>query len=204
MKRRSRGITIVELTVASMVLGMLGLLTVVLFRTGASGWKKMEAQSGLLADYQVLESKLGREVRRSVFGSASAMSDTNGTTVIFLSAMDDSGNFAVDEDTYEPRWQKYLVFYWDRAARRVYLNEVKLAAGSDEIEHPGQIEDYADWTGNLEDYRKKGRLLMTDVDECTFTLADTMLTLELSATKKRYGDEAPEKLDMLNSIAFRN
>jgi type II secretory pathway pseudopilin PulG len=212
MRVRQRGITVVELIVASLILGLLGLLTVVLFRTGASGWKKLEAQSGLLADYEVFNEKLSREVQRSNFGSAYAADtpDDTGTTLAFLSAMDDNGNFALDTGpgppapTYEPEWQKYLVFYWDKPARRIYLNEVKLAAGSPEVNTPVPIEMYSAGTGNINDYRTGGRLLMTDVDNCRFELDNFMLTVEVGASKRRYGDEQPETLNMVNSVGFRN
>lgn len=208
--RRPRGITIVELIVTSVILGLLGLLTVVLFRTGASGWKKLEAQSGLLADYEVFNEKLSREVQRSNFSSASKADtpDDTGTTLAFLSAMDDNGEFALDTDspapTFEPVWQRYLVFYWDKPSGRLYLNEVKLVAGSPEMNAPEPLELYDAGTGDINDYRTGGRLLMTSVDKCQFKLEDMMLTVEIGAKKSRYGDEQPEALDMINSVSFRN
>lgn len=204
MRQRARGITIVELLVTSFILGLLGLLTVVLFRTGASGWKKMEAQSGLLADYEVFNEKITREVQRSTFASAFTDSDpTEGTTFAFLSAMDDTGTF-VTNDAFEPQWQKYLIFYWDRPNRRLYMTEEKLVAGSPEIDNPKPLNEYGEFTGILADYRTGGRLLMTDVDSCLFDTDNFMVTIEVGATKVRYGDKVPETLNMVNSIAFRN
>lgn len=190
--------------VASTVLGLLGLLTVALFRTGASGWKKMEAQSSMLADYEVLTAKLSREVQRSVFASASMAAGPNGSTVAFLSAMDPNGVFAVDTTTYQPKWQKYLVFYFDEPNRNLYLTEVPLAAGSPEADIPEPIENYDAGTNNIEDYRTDGRLLMQDLDTCTFTLDNEMLIVEVTGSRKRYGDSDPEKLHMISRAAFRN
>jgi Prokaryotic N-terminal methylation motif len=203
LRKRRRGITLVELIVASFVLGLLGLLTVALFRTGASGWKKLEAQSTMLADYEVLNTKISREAQRSVYGSASTDVGANGPTLAFLSALDDDGVFVLS-DTYEPVWQKYLVFYHDQAKRSVYFAEVPLIKDSPEIKVPGPLQNYDGGSPDLDKYRTDGRLLMTDVDRCTFTLAGTMLTVEIEGSRKRYGDSKPETLEMINSTAFRN
>ena len=205
MRRRTRGLTIVELMVAMTVLSVAGLLTMALFRMGVGGWKKMEAQSGLLADYEVLSGKLSREVQKSTYVSASTDIGPDGPTLAFLSATDDTtGVFHLDPVSYQPRWQSYQVFYYDSAARRIYLHKVPLAPGSPEIDSPEPIEDYDAGTGNIHDYRTAGRLLMADVDLCTFTLADNMLVLQVEGSRRRYGTERPETLKMRTSIAFRN
>jgi Tfp pilus assembly protein PilE len=204
MRQRHRGITIVEMLIASFILGLLGLLTVALFRTGASGWKKMEAQSGLLADYEVFSEKISREVQRSNFGSASTATSPDGTTLAFLSAIDDTGTFVMDTAAYKPLWQKYLIFYWDQPNSRLYLTQEVLAPGSPEINFADRLENYDAGTGNLNDYRTGGRLLMTGVENCTFELNEYMLTVEIAASKSRYGDSQPETLNMVNSITFRN
>lgn len=199
--RGRRAITVSELLVAMGILGLLGVLTVVLFRTGASGWKKIGAQSDLLSDYQVFSEKVARESHRSAFASASVANHADGTTLAFLSAMDDTGTFVIDESTFTPIWQKYLVFYWDKPSRQIFLAEVELATPSTAVQ---RLEDYDEGTGDLNDYRKGGRLLMTNVDHCSFELLNTMLTVEIAASKLRYGDEEPETLSMLTSVAFRN
>ena len=205
MRKQQRGITIVELLVASVVLGLLGLLTVALFRSGASGWKKLEAQSTMLADYEVLTAKISKEVQRSVVASVDIDSPgVNGPTLSFLSAMDNNGVFALDTTTFKPRWQKYLIFYFDQANRKLYLNEVELIPGSPEADAPEPLPSYDAFTGNIEDYRNGGRLLMTDLDTCTFTLNNSLIEVEVSGTRKRYGDEKPEKLHMICRAAFRN
>lgn len=201
---RQRGVTIMEILVACLVLALLGLLTIALFRTGASGWRKLEAQSTLLADYEVLEAKLSREAQRSCFVSASTTVGPNGSTLAFLSAMNDDGVFAIDPLSYQPVWQKYLVFYYDQNARRIYLAEVPLVPGSPEISAPQRLEDYDAGTGSLEDYRHDGRLLMTDVDTCNFSLLDSILSFEIAGSRKRYGDTEPEILRMAGSAGFRN
>lgn len=212
MKRR-RGSTVIELLVAAGVLSLLGLLTVALFRTGASGWKKLEAQSGLLADYEVLSSKLTREVQRSVAGSVSIGAYPDGTTLSFLSAVDDTGTFVIDTSDdpgfshdYKPVWQKYLIFNYDSNKREVTLNEVLLNAGSPQAKAPAPIETYDAGTGPkpLSSYRSGGRLLMKDVDACTFSLNNNILTLEVQGSRKRYGRIDPEKLQMKASANFRN
>ena len=187
-----------------MVLGLMGLLTVALFRTGASGWKKLEAQSTMLADYEVLQAKLSREAQRSTFVSASTETDADGTTLAFLSAVDDSGEFVLDNGTFNPLWQKYLVFYYESSTRNVYLSEVPLAPGSPESTSPEPLEFYDAGSGKLKDYRTGGRLLMTDVDVCNFTLDNTMLITEIEGSRLRYGDSEPEELKMITSVAFRN
>lgn len=202
--RGNHGITIVELLVASFVLGLLGLLTVALFRTGASSWKKLEAQSSMLAEYEVLNEKLSREIQRSVYASASTAVSPDGSTLAFLSAIDEHGVFVLNPTTHEPEWQKYLIFYFHQPTRKCYMAELPLAAGSPEKDTPETLENYDAGSGNLNDYRKDGRLLMTDLDVCNFTLADSMLNLEIGGSRSRYGSSQPEVLKMTNSTAFRN
>jgi hypothetical protein len=204
LKQKQRGITLVELLVASFVLGLLGILTAALFRTGANGWKKMEAQSTMLADYEVLNSKISREVQRSIFSSASVATHPDGPTLAFLSAVDDTGEFVLHEDTFEPVWQKYLVFYFDQPARKLYLREVPLEDEAPEKDIPEPFEEYDEGSGDLNDYRTDGRLLMTDLDSCEFTLDNFMLTTEVKGSRVRYGDSQPETLHMINSVGFRN
>lgn len=202
----SRGTTVVELLVAATVLSLLSLLTLALFKTGASGWRKLEAQSGLLADYEVLAGKLTKEIQRSVGVSASTGSFPDGDTVAFLSAVDDTGTFTLDTSgSYEPVWQKYLIFNYDKTKRQVTLAEVKLLPGSPEALAPEPIETYDAGLLSLAAYRAtEGRLLMKDVDSCTFSLANSILTMEITGSRKRYGREDPETLHMKASAAFRN
>lgn len=189
---------------AATVLALSGLLTVVVFRVGAGGWKKLEAQSTMLADYEVLTSKLAREVQRSVYSSASKAFDPNGESLAFLSAVDDTGTFLLDNTTFAPKWQKYMIFYHDLAARRIYHTHLDLDPSSTIVDNPDVITNYPEGTGNLNNYRTGGRLLMTDMDVCTFDLADSMLTVKVEGSRKRYGDEKPETLKMEFSLAFRN
>lgn len=195
-----------EVLVAAGVLSLLGLLTLALFQTGASGWKKMEAQSGLLADYEVLAGKLVREVQRSVAASASTGTFSDGDAVSFLSALDDTGTFVLDTGgSYKPVWQRYLIFNYDKNKRQVLLSEVKLVPGSPEALAPEPIENYDAGLHSLAAYRTgEGRLLMSDVDSCSFTITDAILTTEIRGSRKRYGREDPEKLHMKASVAFRN
>ena len=57
---------------------------------------------------------------------------------------------------------------------------------------------------NLELYRSEGRLLMQDLDECIFTLDRSTITLEITASRQRFGSQRPETLRMVNRAAFRN
>ena len=158
----------------------------------------------MLADYEVLTAKITKEVQRSVVASVFTDVGVNGPTLSFLSAIDNNGVFALNTTTLKPHWQKYLIFYFDQANRKLYLNEEKLIVGSPEADTPEPLPSYDAFTGNLEDYRKGGRLLMTDLDTCTFTLNNRMIEVEVSGTRQRYGDEKPEKLHMICRAAFRN
>lgn len=204
MRNKQRGLTLIELMIAGFVLGLLSLVTVALFRTGASGWKKMEAQSTMLADYEVLDGKVTREVQRSTYISASTVVGPDGPTLAFLSAVDDTGVFVLDPVTGEPIWQKFIIFYFDQANRRLYLTDLPLDPASTLRTAPQALEAYPEGTGDLNDYRTGGRLIMTDLDSCTFTLNDSMLAVEVRGSRERFGSNNPETLHMISSMAFHN
>lgn len=131
----------------------------------------------------------------------------DGTALSFLSAVDDTGTFVIDTaGDYKPVWQKYLIFNYDSNKREVTLNDVVLIGGSPQAKAPAPIETYDAGTGPkpLSSYRTGGRLLMKDVDACTFSLNNNILTVEVKGSRKRYGRIDPEKLQMKASANFRN
>lgn len=49
-----------------------------------------------------------------------------------------------------------------------------------------------------------GRVLARDVETCDFTLSQQLLELNLVLEKKRYGHEAPERVEIPVVMYFRN
>ncbi len=192
--------TLMETLVGAVVfLLLLGMLFYI-YRMGASAWMKADTQVELIGPLQVVNDRLEREVERSVYDSFSL--DSSGNGVAFLSAVDANGVFHYDPVTEKPKWQKYLIFYYDPTAGEIRLREVSVV-GTPQEDNPAPIETFS---GNpLSSYFTQGRVLARGVTSCMFSLtADQQVVVEATAEKNRYGSSVPERVSLRGQAYFRN
>lgn len=200
MRRRASGLTLLELMVSGGILGLLMIITFMLYRMGASAWMKSDAKSELLQVAQVATSKLNREVENSSFRSASVAADGSGAA--FLSAVDSNGVFCYDPVTIIPRWQKYVVLYFQSGSKTLFRREVSvLGQPAEQAAMP-----IADLEGHpIESYFAGGQPIANGMDELSFSLSpDEQLVMEMRASKERYGSTAPERQTVRVVTSFRN
>lgn len=201
-----KGFTLLETMVAAMVLMGLTLTLFFIYQMGASAWKKGEAQTQILQDFQASTARLVREVERSTYSSLSvAPAGGPYTACSFLSPIDDNGLFCFDPIGQKPIWQKYVVMWYDAPAQTLFWREIPLAPGSPEAGSPEPIDTY-DAGGNapLTSYCANGQTVAVHVSQCEFLASPRLLTLRLEGTRKRYGSPEPEKFSLETAACFRN
>ncbi len=193
---RRQGFTLIEAMVAYMLLAILFLMMFFIYRTGASAWKKAEAQTQLLQEAQVVTGRLSREIERSVYASAGLdPGPGTGTAVAFLSCWNDAtGEYDYDPGSRSPLWHKYLICYYNAATQEVFWTETPLVPPSST---PAPL-------AALATFRNGGKLLARNVTRCDFTLSEDMLELQLELSRKRYGSETLEVVQLPLRVFFRN
>lgn len=199
-KKSYAGFTIAELLVSSFVLGLLLAVTFAIYRTGASAWLKSDAKSELLQVAQVVTARVNREVEGSAYRSLEL--DPGGKGIAFLTARDEHGIFQYDPVKLTPKWQQYVVLYFDQAEKTLYRREVSII-GLAQQDAAMPITSLG--AGPLATYFQSGQPIGRGIDECRFSVgAEEQMVLELSASKNRYGSETPEKQSVRVVTAFRN
>lgn len=195
-----RGFTVLELIVASMILGLLMAAQFFIFRSGAGAWSKSDVQADLIRVAQTVSARVNRLVEPSTFQSASV--DPAGNGVAFLSAVDASGRFSYDPVTNLPKWQKYVIFYYDSTSQVIAQREVGVVGLSQE-NIPQPIVSLGSGTETA--YFSSGRPFAREVDSCRFSFTpDDQLLVEIIMQKTRYGKDTPEKQSVRVVSNFRN
>lgn len=193
---RRRGQTLLETLVSLGLLSLLMMLMFAVYRMGANAWMKGDAQVSLIQDLRVVTDRLAREVERSAYESATLdPGPNNGTALAFMSSWDEATQrYDYDPAVGSPVWHRYLVCYYDAPAREVRWVEVDLATPTTTAAPlPG-----------LAGYRSGGRVLASQVDRCDFILTESLLETRLETSRKRYGSDIPEKLQLDGAAFFRN
>lgn len=186
--------------VSSFILGLLLTAAFMIYRMGASAWLKSDAKSELLQIAQVVTAKVNREVESSNFRSLSVAPDGSG--VAFLSAKNANGVFVYDPVSIVPRWQKYIVLYFQSSDKTLYRREISVVGQPQEM---GAAPIESRGAGAVETYFSSGQVVAHGMDVCRFsTTADEQLVMELELSKKRYGSEEPERQFTRIVTAFRN
>ncbi|MCA9792598.1 MAG: type II secretion system protein [Candidatus Eremiobacteraeota bacterium] len=195
-----RGMTLAEVMIAMVLLGLLTGALFYIFRLGSNVWAKGDTESELLGSISVVEAKLSREAERSVYESVSV--EAAGQGVAFLSPMDANGVFRYDPITSMPRWQKYIVIYHDPAQKALLWREVPVV-GSPTENTAGPIELFSGST--LASFFSGGKVLARELTGCRFWVGpDRQLLVWLEAEKERYGSSTPEHVEWRTAVSFRN
>ncbi|MCA9796969.1 MAG: hypothetical protein KC910_34400 [Candidatus Eremiobacteraeota bacterium] len=200
MRGRRRGLTLAETLVGAFIFGLLLTALFGVFRLGATAWQQGTTRTNLLQACQVVSGRLDRDAERSTVASVSLGPGGNG--VAFLSPIDANGVFQYDETTVEPRWQHYVVYYYDGAGQAIYRREVSVV-GTPQETTPAPIETFSG--GPITNFFNNGRKLASEITACTFLLTpDNQLGMTCTATRARYGSTTPEQATITTMIRLRN
>ena len=195
------GITLPEVVIAALILGILTGVLFYLFRSGIVSLKKVENQSSLIRELQLISLKISEEVRQSTASSMSTSVD--GRVLAFLSAVEEtSGEFQVDEFG-RPEWQKYVVFYHDTSdltIRRLIVDYTPVLR-TDAI----TLEEYGG--SALDNYigTNNPAPVAHDISHCEWEVeSSTLLRFKLESEKIRYQGTDKERKTITSRIYLRN
>lgn len=199
-RRRLRGISLAELMVSCVILGLLLAAAFAIYRMGASAWLKSDVKSELLQVAQQVSAKVNREIEASSYRSVEIAPDGSG--LAFLSAKDGNGIFNYDPVAITPRWQEYVVLYFDQGRKALLQREVPVL-GLPQEKAAMPISSLGG--GPVANYFQNGRVIAHGMDSCRFSVtASEGIVVEISASKKRYGSQTPENQSVRVVTALRN
>lgn len=197
---RKQGATLVDILIASILLGLLTAILFSLLKSGTVALRKVENQSELLRELQLLSLKISQEAQESNFASLSVSADE--TMVAFLSAKDSNGVFQAD-NFGRPLWQKFVVYYHDVSDNTIRRTEVPHSSTSPlnavtlEVSSGGAITDFSGF-GNP-------TTLAHNVTSCKWkAISPGLLNFEFHAEKKRFQAEGMEQKSFSSTVRLRN
>ena len=199
--RRNRGgVSLLEIAIAAVILSGLLTLVFLIFRSGILSLRKVENQSTLVRELQLLSLKVSEEVRHSNYFSMGT--STDGTMLSFLSAVDSSDTFHLDAYG-RPEWQKFIVYYHDDSAQTVMrLTEAYATATPTDAR---TLEEYSG--GPLTDFvgQNNPQPVSHNVSRCLWEIeSSTLLKFEFETEKTRYQSTDKEKKGISGRIYLRN
>lgn len=199
--RSQQGATVVELLIAGSISAILVGLCTSIFLRGAHIWAKVESQSDVLQEMQVVVAKFHQ------FGGASRIhsvtADTDSGVLAFPSASDEAGNSAIDGDSGQAIWYRYDILYYDAAERAMYFRELPIVTPTTD---PERLVNYDDGSGQrpLSFYKSRGRSLAKDIVEMDTEVDGGVVHLRLKGERRRAGSERPELLEIEGRVYPRN
>lgn len=223
--KRSRGFTLLESLVASSMFLLMSASLFMIFRTGASVWLKSDANAEVLGRLQTLSARIGREAENSLFDSL-AIASKNTPRVqhgcSFLSARNNEGQLDFHPSQLLPDWKRALVFYFDKAERRVYRRDTLLGQPNtlENLRHYSQAYQATDPTVVLTDHFANGIPIANDIENVVFSAPSRSIALsegrgvkdiplrqlqiEVTVKKSHYGTTKEANLTSRTVYFFRN
>ena len=199
-RRKAGGFSLPEIAIASLILAILLTLVFLVFRSGIVSLRKVENQSTLVRELQLLSLKVSEEVRQSTYFSMGT--STDGTMLSFLSAVDNSETFHLDAYG-RPEWQKFIVYYHDSDEQTVKrLTEAYVTATPTDAR---TLEDYSG--GPLTDFvdQNNPQPIAHDISRCLWEIeSSTLLKFEFETEKTRYQSTDKERKSITGRIYLRN
>jgi len=191
--------TLVEVIVASAIMGIIMLALGAVYRMGAADFSQTMAHSEMLGQARVVAGTLSREVGTSSYDSLSISDDRQAAS--FLVRFGTAGTFAFNPADGRPLWQSYVVYYLEDGALKRRL--LPLPAGG--LDHAIPIEEYAPWGRKpVNSWRGDGAMVAAGLKVCRFESFSGRLRLTLQMQYKRVGRDEPEHLDLTFTTMFRN
>ena len=196
IRSRSGGTTLLEALVSVSVLGLLMSMMFAIYRIGAVAWKSGESDVQLAQSAQLVTDRIGREAARSANTSVALDPPASPSTAVsFLSPIDPgTGRPDYDASQRSAIWHSHSVFYHDVTSSEVRQRSIDLATPTAATTP----------LANLSLERTGGTLLAREVSSCEFFFADRTLEIRLVLERKRYGNEAPDRVELNSSVVLNN
>lgn len=192
---RSRGHTLIEALVAGALLVVLLGLVLSTYAGGSGALRKIEAQSDLQSQAQVLTMRLSQDLLRA--NSRSLSLEPQAVAMLLPAA-----GMLLDDESHELLYDRYVVYY--RQGQEVRRREVALAPDAPERSLPGPIESYGA-RRDLAFYCTEGQLLASGVTLLNLEqIDDRLLLLEVEMERKRYGKDSPDRFKLTSGFRLHN
>jgi len=190
------GFTLAETAIGLFTLGLLMAMTFGIYRSGALAWQSGESDAQLSQSAQVFTDRLTREASRTTTASITLDPMTAPSTAIaFLSPWDPARNLPdYDPISRSPIWHSYSVFHWSDSDKVIRTQNLPLGTPTTAV----------DPLFSLAAQRSGGILLCAEVEDCEFSLVESLIEVRLVLERKRYGKETPDRIEVLSSVAVRN
>lgn len=198
--RNIQGMTLVELSVGIFVFGLLLAVVFIIFHTGSYALMKGQTEAELLNTLEAVTARLCRSAEKTSPASLSVAPTGQGCA--YLVATDPDGQFQFDAVTYAPKWQKYLVTYYDATAQTLNQREVSVL-GTPQEAVPVTFETF---TGKpMSKAFTQGRAVAVGVRQARFERTPLgQLALEITVSKARGGAAGPSTLTSRTVVTLRN
>lgn len=131
--------SLVELSVASLLLLIVLSLSVLAMRAGVRGFLTVKSETELQQDALVLLSKISREVGEAdpaatwpqpTVSQVLQPVGSEPVGIVFSSPRGTDGRMVLDDTTKQPLWHKRICYYYDPSSRQVFRSEDYLTAPS--------------------------------------------------------------------------
>jgi len=123
---KRRALSLLEVVVCLALLGMLLAVAFLAFERGSRSWRRIDKSRDVIEGARLLAQDLEQEIQRSSYSSLA----TEGESISFLSALNDSGQFALDVQG-RPLWQRYLIYYRQASTQELIRCDQPLAGATD-------------------------------------------------------------------------
>lgn len=193
-----RGHTLLEVLIAGVLLVVMLGLVLSTYAGGAGAMRKVETQSELQSQAQVLCMRLGQDLEWAAVSSLTLRDD--GHAVSFLDPA--SGVMTLTPDTMQLTWDHFVIYYLDQGD--VWRREVSLPPDAPERLSPGPLETFGP-SLPLQSYCQEGTRLARGATDFTLsTDGERLLNLSLALSQRRYGKTDPDVFRLQSGFRLRN
>lgn len=197
-----RGVTLLEVLIASAVMLIIVGAVFFLYVTGTRAWLVGRGQADLLQELLVVQGQVERDVSSSIYASLSIGPGNASFSV--LSGQLPAGDYQVSNGVVE--WQKYLVFYLD-PEKQVRRLEVPLVATAPQRISAQPIDSYDDGSGPrpISAYLSGGKILGRHVANLTVTCSPVtrVVSVTIEGSKKRADSSGlTQRLTLPTAVKF--
>ena len=202
----TRGFTIPEMFVASAIVGILTVMVFAAYLAGLKAFFKSQAQNEMLAQLQLAARRISLPMEQTA--AASITLAGNGKALSFLTSYDEDGvpQFI---GPAAPRWEAYLVFYYDAPNKQLLKSRYNLPATAPQVWTPTPIERYNPGTGpkNLNWYLRDGERQARLVENFQVELEPSLpngYRFHMDALRPREGNRPESRSSMDWTVVIRN
>lgn len=199
MRPDRRAASLLEVMVAAGVMGLLVTAVFAIFRMGIAAWFKTDGLAELTQQGQLVGA---RWVRDAEVTCAAAVT-VSPSAICFPSALDDTGNYVLDNTTSELIWQSYRIYYLDSPSGEVRWLEVPIDPPTRTVV-PIEAYDPGGGARPLASYLTGGRVLARSVTVFQSSLNGRMSWLTMEARKRRPNSQQIEVQQNIFSAMMRN